>query len=66
MLDETRWLELSNATKHIELQEYLKELVLIEKGTHELSHTREQGKLTAIKTDLQNKIFKIIELENAS
>lgn len=66
MLDETRWLELSEADKHTELQSYLKELVLIEKGKHELSHTKEQGKLTAIKTDLQNKIFKIIELENAS
>lgn len=66
MLDETRWLELSDALKHAELQEYLKELVLIEKGIHELSHTKEQGKLTTIKTDLQNKIFKIIELENAS
>jgi len=66
MLDETRWLELSNADKHAALREYLKELALIEKGTHELSHTKEQGKLTAIKTDLQNRIFKIIELENAS
>jgi hypothetical protein len=65
MLDETEWLQLSEVDKYEELQKYLQELVLIDKGKHNLSYTREQGKLSKIKTELQNKIFKIIELENA-
>ena len=65
MLDETEWLQLSEVDKYEELQKYLQELVLIDKGKHNLSYTREQGKLSKIKTALQNKISKIIELENA-
>jgi len=65
MLDETEWLQLSEVDKYEELQKYLQELVLIDKGEHNLSYTREQGNLSKIKTELQNKIFKIIELENA-
>jgi hypothetical protein len=65
MLDETKWLQLTELEKHDELQKYLRELILIEKGEHSLSHTKQQGKLSTIKADLQNKVFKILELENS-
>ena len=66
MLDENVWLELSEDEKFAELQAYLDELLSIEKGTHPLSNTREQGRLALIGKELQDNIFKIIELENAT
>jgi hypothetical protein len=66
MLDENVWMQLNDFEKIEELQTYLSALVAIEKGAHELSHTKEQGKLAQIKKDLENKIFKIIEIENAT
>jgi hypothetical protein len=65
MLDENIWMQLSEEEKFAELQSYLNAVVKIDKGQHELSHTREQGKLASIKKELREKIFKIIELENA-
>ena len=66
MLDENIWMQLSEDDKFTELQSYLDAIIAIDKGRHELSQTREQGKLVAIKKELENKIFKIIELENAT
>jgi hypothetical protein len=65
MLDENIWLQLSDDEKFAELEAYLDEVITIDSGKHALSNSREQGKLTAIKKELQEKIFKIIELENA-
>ncbi len=59
-------MQLSESDKFSELQSYLNEILSIEHGTHELSHTPEQGRLASIRLDLENKIFKIIELENAT
>jgi len=65
MLDENIWLQLSEDEKFDELQTYLNTFIDIEKGRHELSNTSSQGRLPAIRKDLREKIFKIIELENA-
>jgi hypothetical protein len=66
MLDENIWLQLSEDEKFDELQSYLNAIIDIEKGRHELSNTRAQGRLSSIRKELQEKIFKIIELENAT
>ncbi len=66
MLDENVWMQLGEDEKFAELQTYLDAFIKIEKGLHELSNTREQGRLPAIKKELQQVIFKIIELENAT
>jgi hypothetical protein len=66
MLDENIWLQLSEEEKFTELQSLLDMIITIDEGKHELSHTRQQGKLASIKKELHEKIFKIIELENAT
>lgn len=66
MLDENIWMLLSEDEKFVELQSYLNSIIQIDSGSHENSHTSEQGKLAAIKKELAAKIFKVIELENAS
>lgn len=66
MLDENIWLQLSEDEKFDELQTYLNTFIDIEKGRHELSNTSTQGRLSTIRKELQEKIFKIIELENAT
>jgi len=66
MLDENIWMLLSEDEKFVELQSYLNSIIQIDAGSHEISHTNEQGKLAAIKKELEAKIFKVIELENAS
>ena len=65
MLDENIWLQLNEEEKIDELQAYLNTFIAIEEGSHELSNTPAQGKLAGIKKELKEKIFKIIELENA-
>lgn len=65
MLDENIWLQLSEDEKFDELQAYLNTFIDIEKGRHEFSHTAAQGRLASVRKDLKEKIFKIIELENA-
>jgi hypothetical protein len=66
MLDENIWMLLSEPEKFAELQASLDNIIKIEKGQHELSNTKEQGGLPAIKKELRDKIYKIIELENAT
>jgi hypothetical protein len=66
MLDENIWLQLSEEEKFAELQAYLDAVIQIDEGRHELSNTAGQGRLSGIKKELQEKIFKIIELENVS
>lgn len=65
MLDENIWMRLNQKEKILELQNYLNELILIDEGKHELSNTQQQGKIPSIKKEIHEKIFKIIELENA-
>jgi hypothetical protein len=66
MLDENIWMQLSIKEKTAELQSYIDQLLAIENNEHELSNTREQGKLPTIRKELEKNIFKIIELENAT
>lgn len=66
MLEENIWVQLSEEEKFTELQSYIDAVIAIENGQHELSNTREQGKLVALKKELHAKIFQIIELENAT
>lgn len=66
MLDENIWMKLSEDEKFAELQSHLDDVIKIDKGLHELSNTKAQGKLSAIRKELQENIFKIIELENAT
>jgi hypothetical protein len=66
MLDENIWSQLKEDEKFSELESYIDELIKIDNNTHELSKTREKGKLAALKKELQEKVFKIIELENAT
>lgn len=66
MLDENIWLQLSEDEKFDELQTYLNTFIDIEKGRHEFSNTSSQGRLPSIRKALREKIFKIIELENAT
>jgi hypothetical protein len=66
MLEENIWAQLSEDEKFADLQAYLDAVIAIENGQHELSNTKEQGKLPAIKKELHEKIFKIIELENVT
>jgi hypothetical protein len=66
MLDENIWLQLNENEKFAELQTYLDAVLLIEKGQHPLSKEPGMGGLPTIKKELHEKIFKIIELENAT
>jgi len=66
MLDENIWEQLSDDEKFLELQTHLNSMLSIKQGTHELSASREQGKLAFLRKELEEKIFKIIELENAT
>ena len=65
MIDAQLWLNLSEDEKVEELKRSLDLLLEIEEGRHSLSNTPEQGKLVWIKKELQEKIYQIIELENA-
>ena len=65
MLDENIWLQLTDSEKFTEIQRYLNEYISIEQGTNELSGKPEQGKLAQIKKELEAKIFKILDIENA-
>lgn len=65
MLDENIWAQLSESEKFLELESYLNQLIAIEKGKHELSNTEQQGRIPELKKQLEEKIFKIIDLENA-
>ena len=66
MLDENIWLQLTETEKFAEIQNYLNDYLSIEAGDHELYKQDTQGKLAAIKKELENKIFKILDIENAS
>jgi hypothetical protein len=66
MLDENIWLQLTENEKFAEIQNYLNDYLSIEAGDHELYKQEAQGKLVAIKKELENKIFKILDIENAS
>jgi hypothetical protein len=64
MLDENVWMQLSEDEKFLELQNYLNLLLNINNGAHSLSKTSKQGRLAVEAKELQEKIFKIIEIEN--
>lgn len=64
MLDENIWLQLNEEEKILELISNIDQIIAIEENTHELSDTFQQGKLSHVKKDLRDKIFKIIEIEN--
>lgn len=64
MLDENIWLQLNEEEKILELISNIDQIIAIEENTHELSGTFQQGKLSHVKKDLRDKIFKIIEIEN--
>jgi hypothetical protein len=64
MLDENVWLQLNEDEKISELLANLDKVISIEDNTHGLSNTWQQGKLSHIKKELRDKIFKIIEIEN--
>jgi hypothetical protein len=66
MLDENIWLQLNDEEKIAEIQIYLNQYLSIETRNHELSNQPNQGKLVSIKKELETKIFKILEIENAS
>lgn len=66
MLDENIWLQLTDEEKFAEIQSYLNIYNNIELGLHELYKTHEQGKLVELKKEIEAKIFKILEIENAS
>ena len=65
MLDEKLWITLSEEDKYNEICLRLNKLLNIEKGKHELSKTREQGRLVEIKKTLIEEINQIIDIENA-
>jgi len=64
MLDENVWLQLNEDEKISELLANLDKVISIEDNTHGLSNTWQQVKLSHIKKELRDKIFKIIEIEN--
>jgi hypothetical protein len=66
MLDENIWLQLTEDEKFSEIQSYLNSYLEIEAGNHELCNTSSQGRLVTIKKELEDKIFKILDIENAS
>jgi hypothetical protein len=66
MLDENIWLQLKDEEKIAEIKNYLSSYLSIESGEHELYFQSDQGKLPNIKKELESKIFKILEIENAS
>jgi hypothetical protein len=64
MLDETLWSKLSEEEKFNELCSRLNKIIIIENGEHELSKTKQAGKLVEIKKTLINEINQIIDIEN--
>jgi hypothetical protein len=64
MIDENIWFSLTDEQKLNELEAYLTEYRLLDSGEHELSKTREAGKIKLLKSELKTKINKIIDLEH--
>jgi hypothetical protein len=65
MLDEQLWLTLSDEDKIEEIQTCLDQLLAIDHGQHEFYGSNLQGRLVAVKKELQDRLFNIIDIENA-
>jgi hypothetical protein len=63
MIDEEIWSKLSAEEKLAELEKYLNEFRRLDSGEHELRGTYHEGKIKTLKTELKQKINKIIDLE---
>ena len=57
------WLSLSEDKKKETFREWLQQIYDIEKGRHRLSGTKEQGKLSQIRKDLEKLILSTLEWE---
>jgi hypothetical protein len=66
MLDEKLWLTLSDTDKIEEIQTCLDKLLAIENREHELCSSKAEGRLVLLKKELQERLFKIIDIENAT
>lgn len=64
MIDENLWSKLSDDEKLEQLEKYLTDFRSLEKGQSEYYNTPLQGKIKTLKTELKNKVKKIIELEH--
>jgi hypothetical protein len=64
MIDETIWEKLTEDEKLNELESYLTSLRELEAGKSEYYNTPLEGKIKTLKTEIKNKIKKIIELEH--
>jgi hypothetical protein len=63
MITKEVWDGLTRTLKDQRLREALTELCDIDDGKHALSGTPEQGRLTQIRTDLEQVVLQIIEWE---
>jgi len=57
------WASLSKQRKKEEIERCLQQLVDIESGKHNLSGTKEQGRLAQVKKDLERFILQTLEWE---
>jgi hypothetical protein len=64
MIDENIWNHLTEDEKLDELERYLDNLRKLEAGKSEYYNTPLEGKIKTLKTEIKNKIKKIIELEH--
>jgi len=64
MTDENLWSKLSDDEKLEQLEKYLTDFRSLENGQSEYYATPLQGKIKTLKTELKNKVKKIIELEH--
>lgn len=64
MIDENIWNNLTEDEKLNELETYLNDLRKLEAGNSEYYKTPRQGRIKNLKTEIKNKIKKIIELEH--
>lgn len=57
------WSTLSEQDKKKQIREWLQQVADIDHGRHQLSGSKEQGKLSAVKKDLETLIIKTLEWE---
>jgi hypothetical protein len=64
MTDDDVWKKLTESEKLTELEKHLNDFRALENGKSEYYDTYRQGKIKTLKTEIKNKICKIIDLEH--
>ncbi len=65
LIDRTEWTTFSEEQKHDKVASWLTELSQIDDGDHILHNTKDAGKLTEIKKQLNSNVLQALSWENS-